>query len=95
MFVFTNLSVEGVDMKLVDTFECFSVDLLECYPVGGAVKYVYLLHHVVLAPDVLTLPGEGDLRVSGPLGGLVVLGVIKHQEGDPQLLHLMEGESVL
>ena len=82
-------------MEFVDTFESFSVDLLECYSVGGTIKYIDLLHHIILTPDILSLPGECDLSVASPLGGLVVLGVIEHQERDPQLLHLVEGESVL
>ena len=53
------------------------------------------LDNVVCAADVVSLPCQGQLCVFGPLGRLVLLRVVEHQEGNPESLNILQGEGVL
>ena len=79
------LGVKGVKLKLIDTLECLGVDLLEGYPVLCPLEDVDLLHDLDPALSEAPLPGNGHLALIIPLGGLLILSVGKHHEGDPEL----------
>ena len=57
------LSVKGVELQLVGALEGLGVDLLEGDPVELALEDVDLLHVVVRAPNVVSLPRQRQLCV--------------------------------
>ena len=79
------MSVKWVKLELIDTLECFGVDLLECDSVLCPLEDVDLLHDVQPALSEVALPGDGHLGLVIPLGGLLVLCIGKNNKGDPQL----------
>ena len=68
---------------MVDTLECLGVDLLEGDSVLRPLEDVDLLHDVQPTLGEVALPGDCHLRLIIPLGGLLVLSVGKHNEGNP------------
>ena len=79
------LCVKRIKLELVDTLECFGVDLLECDSVLCPLEDVYLLHDVQPALCEVALPGDGHLGLVIPLGGLLVLCIGENNKGDPKL----------
>ena len=79
------LCVKRIKLELVDTLECFGVDLLECDSVLCPLEDVDLLHDVQPALCEVALPGDGHLGLVIPLGGLLVLCIGKNNKGDPEL----------
>ena len=75
-------------MKQINTFEFLGVNLLKCDLVIGPLEYVDFLHHIQGALSVISLLGDGDLRVIVSLGGLTVLRVGKYNKGDPEIVNL-------
>ena len=75
-------------MKQINTFEFLGVNLLKCDLVIGPLEYVDFLHHIQGALSVISLLGDGDLRVVVSLGGLTVLRVGKYNKGDPEIINL-------
>ena len=76
-------------LQLVFTFECLGVNLLECDPVLLPLKYVDLLQNVQGSLSEVSLLGNGDLRVIVAIGELVVLGIRKHNERNPEILNFV------
>ena len=70
-------------------------DLLKSDSVELSLKDVDFFHIVIFAPDKVALPGQGQLCVFGPLGRLVLLRVVEHQERNPESLNILQGEGVL
>ena len=70
-------------------------DLLKSDSVELSLKDVDFFHIVIFAPDKVALPGQGQLCVFGPLGRLVLFGVVEHQERNPESLNILESEGVL
>ena len=98
MSVFVKLSclgVKRVEMKQINTFEFLGVNLLKSYLVIGSLEYVDFLHHIQGALSVITLLGDGDLRVVVALGGLTVLRVGEYNERDPEIVNLGSGEEII
>ena len=62
-----HLGVEGVELQLVGALESLGVDLLEGDPVELPLEDVDLLYVVILAPNEVALPGQGQLCVLCPL----------------------------
>ena len=89
------LGVKRVEMKQINTFEFLGVNLLKSYLVIGSLEYVDFLHHIQGALSVITLLGDGDLRVVVALGGLAVLRVGKDNERDPEIINLRSGEQIV
>ena len=69
--------------------------LLKSDSVELSLKDIDFFHIVIFAPDKVALPGQGQLCVFGPLGRLVLLRVVEHQEGNPESLNILQGEGVL
>ena len=61
------LSVKGVKLQLVGALESLGVDLLEGDSVELPLEDVDLLYVVILAPNEVALPGQGQLCVLCPL----------------------------
>ena len=57
------LSIKGIHVQLVFTLEGLGVDLLEGDPVELPLEDVDLLHVVVRAPNVVSLPRQRQLCV--------------------------------
>ena len=69
--------------------------LLERDSVELSLKDVDFFHIVIFAPDKVALPGQGQLCVFGPLGRLVLLRVVEHQERNPESLNILQSKGVL
>ena len=69
-----NLGVEGVELQLVGALEGLGVDLLKGDPVELALEDVDLLHVVVRAPNVVSLPCQRQLCVFRALSKMWILG---------------------
>ena len=82
-------------MKLINTFKFLGVNLLKSDLVIGSLEYVDFLHHIQGALRVVPLLGYGDLGVVVALGGLAVLRVGKHHEGNPEIVDLGAGEQIV
>ena len=68
------LSVKGVELQLVGALESLGVDLLEGDPVELPLEDVDLLHVVVRAPNVVSLPRQCQLCVFRALSKMWILG---------------------
>ena len=70
-------------------------NLLKSDSVELSLKDIDFFHIVIFAPNEVALPGQRQLCVFGPLGRLVLLRVVEHQEGNPESLNILQGEGVL
>ena len=92
------LGVKGVELQLVGALEGLGVDLLKGDPVELTLKDVDLLNFVIHAPNVVTLPCQGQFSVFctlqwktscwmkgilNHLSCLIFLSVIKYKKGNP------------
>ena len=64
--------------------------LLKSDSVELSLKDIDFFHIVIFAPNEVALPCQGQLCVFGPLGRLVLLRVIEHQEGNPESLNILQ-----
>ena len=77
----------AVDCKLIlDDKYCSHQHASKCFPKE---------YHCIIAISDLKSPRDGDFSILSPHGGLVVLRVGEDEEGDPQLVDLLQGQRVL
>ena len=88
VFVYTCRKV--ISIKAIRHLHLFKGDSVEL-----ALKDIDLLHIVILAPDEVALPSESQLCILGALRRLVLLGVVKNQERNPESLNILESKSIL
>ena len=88
VFVYTCRKV--ISIKAIRHLHLFKGDSVEL-----ALKDIDLLHIVILAPDEVALPSESQLCILGARRRLVLLGVVKNQERNPQPLYVFKRQSVL
>ena len=77
----------AVDCKLIlDDKYCSHQHASKCFPKE---------YHCIFAILDLKSPRDGDFSILSSHGGLVVLRVGEDEEGDPQLVDLLQGQRVL